>query len=252
MTSPFETLINNAVSASFQGWDFSFVDNRFLEESTSWDYRSLLLNRIPKVNSLLDIDTGGGEFLRSMGETTSLPLDTSATEKYLPNIPIASAKLSKLGIDVYKVSNDAALPFADESFDLIVCRHGSFNEKEIFRILKKGGEFITQQVGGSNNFALNQVFSPSMVKSTFEWSLASCSSELLKAGFCMEEALEEFPHTIFKDIGAIVYYLKAIPWQIPDFDVQGFLPQLQILHEKIQKAGHFETSSHRFLVQCRK
>jgi hypothetical protein len=31
------------------------------------------------------------------------------------------------------------------------------------------------------------------------------------------EQKEEFPVSRFFDIGAIVYYLMAIPWQIPDF-----------------------------------
>lgn len=40
------------------------------------------------------------------------------------------------------------LPYEDESMDIIINRHESYDIYEVYRVLKKGGIFITQQVGG--------------------------------------------------------------------------------------------------------
>ena len=43
------------------------------------------------------------------------------------------------------------LPFGDYEFDIVINRHGDFNAKEIHRVLKCGGIFITEQVGAEND-----------------------------------------------------------------------------------------------------
>ena len=48
-------------------------------------------------SSLLDIGTGGGEFLSSL---QALPQIVYATEVYKPNMPIARKRLSSLGVEV--------------------------------------------------------------------------------------------------------------------------------------------------------
>ncbi len=35
------------------------------------------------------------------------------------------------------------------------------------------------------------------------------------------------------DVGAIVYYLKAVPWEIPDFSVEKYFDKLQEIHKLI-------------------
>ena len=57
--------------------------------------------------------------------------------------------------------------------------------------------------------------------------------ELEENGFTILEAKEAFPFQRFYDIGAIVYYLKAIPWQIPDFTVERYYEELYRIHEII-------------------
>ena len=47
-------------------------------------------------------------------------------------------------------------------------------------------------------------------------------------------------------------YLKAIPWQIPNFTIETFEPQLRSIDQKIQHTGPFITKAHRFLVIARK
>ena len=94
-----------------------------------------------RCSSLLDIGTGGGEFLSSLAP---LPKIVYATEGYEPNIPIARKRLEPLGVKVYKVDSDENLPF-DNSFDLVINRHDRILKKRYIEYLK-GGIFVTQQV----------------------------------------------------------------------------------------------------------
>ena len=52
---------------------------------------------------LLDFDTGGGEFLLSLGHPYG---NTAATEGYPPNVELCKKELQRLGID-FKACDDA-------------------------------------------------------------------------------------------------------------------------------------------------
>lgn len=95
--------------------------------------------------------TGGGEFLLSLNHP---PQNMSATESWPPNIKLCLEKLAPLGIRVFPVQEDAHLPIEDDSFDIVINRHESYDLHEVRRILKPGGMFITQQVGGDNCIGL--------------------------------------------------------------------------------------------------
>ena len=49
---------------------------------------------------------------------------------------------------------------------MIINRHGNFDARELYRLLKKGGIFVTQQVGGDNDRDLVEMVLPE-VESSF-------------------------------------------------------------------------------------
>lgn len=104
----FELLVVEALPQELRGWDFRFLEGRWVEGATSWDYREKVLTYIEGAKVLLDMGTGGGEFLSSL-----LPLhaQTYATEGYAPNVPLAKARLEPLGVQVVEVGSDDLLPF---------------------------------------------------------------------------------------------------------------------------------------------
>jgi len=54
--------------AHIHGWDFSHIEGRFTEDTNfPWDYRQTIDEYRKPEMRLLDIDTGGGEFLLSLG-----------------------------------------------------------------------------------------------------------------------------------------------------------------------------------------
>lgn len=216
----FLTLLDSA-NTNFSGWDFSFISEtgRMKSEPLSWSYGSTAFQLIQHAKSMLDMGTGGGELLSML---QLFPPTIYATEGYAPNVPIARKKLEPLGVIVVEVKDDDALPLQDAQFDLIVNQHESYAASEVNRILSPNGIFLTQQAGGLDCAELNKQFGTPLNSEFASWSLETACNELKENGFTILDAKEEFPLQRFYDIGAIVYYLKAIPWQIPDFTVERY------------------------------
>jgi hypothetical protein len=84
------------------------------------------------------------------------------------------------------------------------------------------------------------------------WDLGVARAEAEAAGLTVEHAAEAFHASWFLDAGAMAYYLKAVPWDVPDFDVDRYAGRLLALHRHIQSEGRFESTIHQFLlVACR-
>lgn len=237
---------------AFAGWDFSYLAGRMVEDwsALTWDYRAEVEALLPQTHSLLDLGTGGGEFLASL---KPLPADTCATEGYAPNIPLARQLLEPLGVRVYEVAEDLLLPLENERYGLVIDRHEAYLPQEVLRVLKPGGLFLTQQVDGGDHFEdLHRMLGAATSHVRPEWHLSYAVQELEAAGFEILEQAEAWPVTRFSDVGAIVYYLKAIPWQISDFSLEKYWPALQKVHQQIQREGFVEIHGHYFFIRARK
>jgi SAM-dependent methyltransferase len=245
----FKKLVEDAWHQGFSGWDFVYLSGRMVQTSTSWDYRQIVLQKIPTADLLLDLDTGGGEFLSSL---QPLPRHTYATEAYPPNVPIAKACLEPLGVRVCETPANGPLPFDVDSFDLVINRHGDISAAEIHRILKPGGRFITQQVGGRNNIRLNEILQDKVEFRDSNGTLDGAVRQLEEAGLKITDRREEYPPVEFTDIGAVVYYLKAIPWQVGGFSPEKYYTRLGKIHNIIQEKGKFASAAHRFFIEAQK
>jgi SAM-dependent methyltransferase len=181
-----------------------------------------------------------------------LPRRSFATEAYPPNVPIAKARLESLGVQVIDTPATGRLPFEDNSFDLIINRHGDIHAPEIYRILKSGKSFITQQVGGLNNIRLNELLQDKVEFRDSGWTLEESARQLEAGGLSILDGREEFPAVEFKDIGAVVYYLKAIPWQVGDFSIEKYYDRLGRIHNIIEEEGKLESTCHRFYIEAQK
>ena len=116
--------------AHIHGWDFSHIEGKYTEETDlPWNYQNIILDYLKPEMKLLDIDTGGGEFLLSLRHPY---VKTSATEAYPPNIQLCKETLLPLGIDFRAGDGKDMLPFDDYEFDIVINRHGDFNTKERF------------------------------------------------------------------------------------------------------------------------
>ncbi|MFB1099131.1 methyltransferase domain-containing protein [Terribacillus sp. JSM ZJ617] len=244
----FNLLLEDSVKA-FTGWDFSYVEDtgRVQYEPLPWSYGSKAREYLFGAGSALDMGTGGGEFLSKL---LPLPEYTVATESYLPNVPIARNRLSPLGVDVVQIKEDDQLPVLDESFEVILNKHESYDVSEVWRVLKQNAIFLTQQVGGTDCKELNQLLGAPLNPDFENWSLQTAVEEL-EDRFTILESAEAFPSMRFYDIGAVIYYLKAIPWQVPEFTVDAYRDALFEMHLFIEKNGYMNVRQHRFLLAAR-
>lgn len=233
--------------APFAGWDFSYLKDRWIDEQPPWGYKQEAKELIKDATAVLDIGTGGGEILASLGP---FPEHVIAIEGWTPNVSVAKKRLEPLGIGVVEIDESGKLPFADGEFDLVLNRHSAFDGGEIHRILRKEGIFLTQQVSGSNLEDLIQQFG---VESQFKsWSVDVAKQQLEEVGFEVEKSKDWSGKVEFKDVGAIVYFLKVIPWIVKDFSVDKYLSTLRNFQGMIKRGEKLVFTKTRFLIRARK
>jgi SAM-dependent methyltransferase len=232
------------------GWDFSYLSGRVHDDPLPWSYPQRAAELLRRSQSALDIDTGGGELLLALHPYW--PPKLVAAESYPPNLALARERLIPLGAQVVEASSDETLvlPFADASFDLVLDRHGGLPVAEIARILTPGGTLLTQQVHGLTMLDMLTHFGarPQWPDATPAYYLP----QIADAGLTLVELREHSGWTTFSDVGALVYYLRMIPWFVPNFSVVAYTPQLLALHEQLEHGQPLRFGNGFYLIEARK
>lgn len=249
-----EVLINTWLqeekTAHIHGWDFSHIRGRYeAEQDLPWDYEEIVRRYLRPEHRLLDMDTGGGEFLLSLGHPCS---HLAATENYPPNVELCQRKLLPLGVDFRRADGGGVLPFDDQSFDMVINRHGDYHPGEIRRVLRDGGLFITQQVGAENDRELVSLLLKEVPELPFPGQYLKIARRAFEeAGFSTIQAEEAFCPIRFRDVGALVWFAHIIEWEFPGFDVKDCLDNLFHAQEVLEREGVIMGRSHRFLLVAR-
>jgi len=253
----FDDLVAEGASVDVAGWDFSWFDGRASEDRPPWGYARMLGERMAALAGVpgaaaLDLQTGGGEVLASI---PAAPPALVATESWPPNIEAARRNLARLGARVVPVAGELAdLPFADAAFDLAVSRHPvGVRWDEIFRVLKPGGSYLSQDVGHGSVRELTEFMmgpQPDDDGPTRDprWSVAGAET----AGLTVVDLREFRGRMEFGDIAAVVHFLRKVVWIVPGFTVDAYRDRLRALHERIEAQGPFAATSVRFLIEARK
>ena len=234
----------------FTGWDFSYLDGRMLEEQAPWSYSRRAAEMMRQSDSVLDMGTGGGERLLKL--RADWPPKVVVTEDYPPNIRLAAERLLPLGVRVFEVplTDTDPMPFADYEFDLVLNRHAGLNAREVARILAPGGAFLTQQIHGLWAADLIAAFGtmPQWPDSTLEKYV----QQLIAAGLEVVDTREWSGKLGFTEVGAIVYYLKAVPWLVPGFSVDTHLVHLLALQRRLESGERLEFTARKYLIEAHK
>ncbi len=236
-------------AAQMTGWDFSHIDDRCHTEPLPWDYTALAKLLLEPGVRVLDLDTGGGEVLLSLGHDPKL---LAATENYPPNAELCRQKLPYLGVDFVQVDAAGHLPWPDQTFDVVLCRHGSYCPEEVFRVLKPGGYFLTQQVGEQNDRAFIDLLLPGTPPAYPGWNPETAAAALRRALFTIRLQKECFAPMTFSDVGALVWFAKVLPWEFPGFAVEPRLEQLERAQALLEQEGCLSGHAHRFLLLAQK
>ncbi|WP_432134765.1 methyltransferase domain-containing protein [Streptomyces sp. bgisy154] len=252
----YEALVAEGASVPTDGWDFSWFEGRATEARPSWGYAVSLAGRLAEAAAVLDLDTGGGEVLdfalaRAAPRAPGLAV---AAEGWPPNVARATALLRPRGVAVVAVADDAPLPFADGTFDLVVSRHPVRPRwAEIARVLAPGGTYFAQHVGPSSVFELVEYFlgpQPDEVREGRHPDRERADAEA--AGLEVVDLRAERLRMEFRDIGAVVHFLRKVVWMVPGFTVEAYEPRLRALHERIRSEGAFVAHSARHLIEARR
>jgi len=234
---------------AFEGWDFSHIDGRWDCPEPPWNYQAVVKAYLKDTDTLLDMGTGGGENLLTIGH----PYDnTFVTEAYPPNFELCQKTLSPLGITVTRTFSDDKLPFPDECFDFVINRHESFDLEEVNRVLKKGGFFITQQVGNQNSVDLVQRFIEGFNPHNPAHVVDNYTGILKSMGFQIIDTDESVYTVNFFDIGAFVFYAKACVWEFPGFTVKKHAEKLLECQREVETNGFISCIGHRFIIASQK
>lgn len=119
-------------------------------------------------------------------------------------------------------------------------------------MLKPGGYFITQQVGGRNMLDLSQKLVDGYTQKFPEHDTSHCVPKLAEAGFDIILSEEAFPSVRIYDLGAVVFYARAAVWEYPGFSVDSCFENLYRLQTELEENGRIECSEHRFIIAAQK
>lgn len=243
---PFDTLLDEADALPTAGWDLSVLGDRIAIAPLPWDFDEIVASHACMAPDLLDIGTGGGEWLARL---RARPARTVATEGWPPNVEVAARRLRPLGVTVVvtepapdnadQVAGESRgrLPFPSESFALVTSRHEAFIAREVSRVLVPEGIFLTQQVGGDYRDFYAALEFPQPPVRQRRWNLSLAEEQLARAGLRIVDSGEATEAVSFADVGALAWYLKMIPWTVENFSIETHRPQLERVHQRIAADG---------------
>ncbi|MGH3663546.1 MAG: hypothetical protein ACRDT8_18560 [Micromonosporaceae bacterium] len=208
----YEELVAEAVAAPLAGWDFSYLGARLIQADPPWSYYDRATDLVINADGpVLDMSAGGAELSEGA---------------------------------------DDPLPFSDGRFSVLLNRHDTYQAKEIWRVLRSGGAFLTQQVGGLDGLTINEALGAPLPHGPTDWALNNARAELEDSGLTVTAARTAFPERLFRDVGALIYFLRAAPRQVPDFSVEKYDKELRILHEQMSGSEPFRDRSVRFIIEA--
>jgi len=205
------------------GWDLSRLDGRMTVGPLPWSYEDLAGAALAASSAAVDLGTGGGERLAPLAPRAAGTL--AAVESVRANVDVARARLAPLGVEVRERERGAPLPFPDGSLDLVLARHFGFRPDEVARVLRRGGRLVTQQVDPRSYDALRAAFGRPPARDLE--LVDGCE----RAGLVVDDLRHAEVERTFTDVAALVSYLVAMPWVVPDFSVAADLPQLRRLDD---------------------
>ena len=246
----FDDLIAEAADADVTGWGFDWLAGRATEERPPWGYAKLLAERVCRVESALDLDTGGGEVL---AETPTFPPRMVAAESWAPNVRRARQLLEPRGVEVIETVEGAPLPFPDESFDLVTARHPVRPDwEQIHRVLRPGGSYVAQHVGPASAFELIEHFlGPRPEERKGRDPHRECA-EAESAGLVVTDLRTARCRMEFFDVGAVVWILRKCVWWVPDFSVDAYRDELAELDAQMRRGMPFVATSTRHLIDAQR
>lgn len=233
------------------GWDFSRVRDR--RDPVPWEYHDVVRGYLKPDHRVLDVGTGGGERFLRLAPYFGRGLGTDISEEMIATAR-ANTTPDLAGTVDFRVMPAENLELDDESFDVVLNRHANLCPAEIFRVLRPGGRFITQQVGDRNTELICRVFgcTPGGEYGASRWDDVPAVREELRALGCEIEVWAEYDVRYwFLDLESFAFWLKAIPMP-EDFEPDRHWEQVARIVTASATPDGILSNEHRLLLVARK
>jgi len=163
---------------------------------------------------------------------------------------VAARRLAPLGASVVAAADQAALPFRDASFDLVVSRHPIRTWwDEIARVLRPGGTFLSQQIGAGTNRELSEAMLGPLPPPDRQHP-EQVAADAEAAGLRVLDVRGERLRVEFFDVAAVAYFLRKVVWTVPSFTIDTYRAELRAVHDMIRTDGRFVSHATRVLIEA--
>jgi SAM-dependent methyltransferase len=107
-------------------------------DDLGWSYAEVLQTHIGRSDVVLDVGTGGGEIFSTVARKQDVALD----------FKMEMLEVAREHLPCRLVAGDhRALPLASHSFDVVADRHVGADAREVLRVLRPEGRYVTQRPG---------------------------------------------------------------------------------------------------------
>ncbi len=208
-----------------------------------------------KCKDVIDIGCGTGEFTLEIAafarRVAGIDFSQRALKKAHENL-----QSKKLTNTEFRLARADQLPFSDESFDLAISRRGpaidtSESVREVYRVLREGGQVMVQGIGERDKQNWVQVFGRGQVYPAIGEFRAEWREMLTRAGF-KDISVEEFEaNEYFASINDVLMRLEDSPI-VPNFDRVLDKNHVKEIVERFSTPKGVRTNSQRVLVKATK
>ena len=196
------------------GWSFSKIKPT-VEQKSDYNYYKAVVEQITPSTVMLDIGCGSAEkstrFFSLAKKVYALDLEPEMLKKAKANAEKYYGDLAKDKFEFLIANGDEKLEFADNTFDVVCSRHCGANMAEVFRVLKSGGVFVSEDIDKYDCYELKQYFNrgqsfdnnPSIKQKIF--------LDCLDAGFSKIELLSFDQVEYYQEIEQLEFLLENTP-----------------------------------------
>jgi ubiquinone/menaquinone biosynthesis C-methylase UbiE len=208
-----------------------------------------------KGKDVIDIGCGAGEFTLEIAaiatKVAAIDLSKRALKKAFENL-----QSKKLTNTEFRLARADQLPFSNESFDLAISRRGpafdtSESVKEVYRVLREGGQVMVQGIGEGDKQNWIQVFGRGQVHPATGEFRTEWKEMLTRAGF-KDIKVEKFEaNEYFASVNDVLLRLEDSPI-VPNFDRKLDKNHVEEIVKRFTTPKGVRTNTQRVLVNAAK
>jgi len=226
------------------------------EELSSDRFVSRILGVLKPQVKLLDIGCGTGHIISELAthhkDTFFVGLDIS-----LAMLKIMTTNVRKMSHIISIEGDGLQLPFADESFDIVITRLAEYAPGEAYRVLKRGGHFFEYGLGPDADREIQEFFSERLEQENFffpkdmaHWKAEVCQ-KIKDAGFVITTINDFYERDYYQNEEDIMNLIEMVPL-IKYFDREKDKKVIHEFAEKYREAKGIKITWHYYITEARR